>query len=675
MTHVTVTIQVNPESVPSIPSWLAEGAAFAQVLISTGILKAIEERVQFARARFGQYDTIDFVVVLIGYGLSGEDTLQAFYERLLPFADTFMALFGRHHLPSRSALSRFLAALDQETVELLRTLFQEDLVKRMPPGTCPGGLSDRLGNHWLVVDVDATKQAARQRALPQLKSLPAPHRRLNQVCRPAYLGRKRGEVGRSRTTVLQATTHQWIGTYAAAGNGDYRGELKRALEATTRYATALSLPVSQVLIRLDGLYGNAAPLTDVLHAGFGLLARSRDYALLDRPEIQARLACPPDAESTHPESGTYRALYDCPDIALTATGPHVRLIVAVHPASSTSASIGKQRDGLVYELFVTQLPSPAFSPQDVLDLYLHRGSFETVLADEDVEQEPDRWCSCTPCGQEFWQIISQWLWNLRLELGQHLSPTAMRITEFAPAHVPEPAPQASPAPQARPAEPVLYGPAQWARPSFTGGFPGSAFTPQSDGTLLCPANHPLYPQERRPERDGSYRVLYAARIGDCRTCAMRSACQESRDTRKPRRVSAVFWPATATPAGSSAPVPAVAEAPPKTPELIPRFPVLWEDWPRCQLRRRWINLMRSQTVSLTRGAAPTAEHTGAIPPPLITRAERAHWRFTWDQRLARNARPTTAPPLTLTIHGLPATFAHVYGFGLLTAEKGGTNAA
>jgi hypothetical protein len=85
--------------------------------------------------------------------------------------------------------------------------------------------------------------------------------------------------------------------------------------------------------------------------------------------------------------------------------------------------------------------------------------------------------------------------------------------------------------------------------------------------------------------------------------------------------------------------------------------------------------MRSQTVSLTRGAAPTADHTVATSPPITTRAERAHWRFTWDQRLARNARPTTSPPLTLTIHGLPATFAHVYGFGLLMAEDVVTNAA
>src|SRR2546421_924395 len=124
---------------------------------------------------------------------------------------------------------------------------------------------------------------------------------------------------------------------------------------------------------LSGLYGNAAPLTDVLASGLGVIARSKDYALLDLPEVKAVLAHPPEAQRTHPESGTYRALYDCLAIALTSMGPRVRLIVATHAASSTSASLGKQRDGLVYELFVTQLPSPAFSPQDVLDVYLHRG--------------------------------------------------------------------------------------------------------------------------------------------------------------------------------------------------------------------------------------------------------------------------------------------------------------
>src|SRR4051794_18601246 len=130
MTHTTVTIQITPRSVPSTPSWMGEVAAFAQVLTHTGILNTIQEQVRFARARFGQYDLIDFVVVLIGYILSGEPTLKAFYERLAPFAKPFMALFGRDQLPHRSTLSRFLAALDQTPVEALHVLFQKDLLAR-----------------------------------------------------------------------------------------------------------------------------------------------------------------------------------------------------------------------------------------------------------------------------------------------------------------------------------------------------------------------------------------------------------------------------------------------------------------------------------------------------------------------------------------------------------------
>ena len=49
---------------------------------------------------------------------------------------------------------------------------------------------------------------------------------------------------------------------------------------------------------------------------------------------------------------------------------------------------------------ITTLPSLAFTASDVLDLYLHRGSFETVLADEDDEQDSDRWYSHTPWGSE-----------------------------------------------------------------------------------------------------------------------------------------------------------------------------------------------------------------------------------------------------------------------------------
>src|SRR5216684_2856256 len=386
MTHASVSIQITPESAPSLPSWFAEVAAFAHRLTHVGILQAIGEQVRFARARFGQYELLDFVVVLIGYAVSGEPTRLSFYERLLPFAEPFMALFGRHSLPHRSTLSRFLAALDQASVEALRKLFQEDLLARKPFAS-PGGLFDRMEKSWLVVDVDGTRQAARQRALPQLESLPVPHCRFDQVCAPGYLGRKRGEVVRTRTVILQAHTHQFLGTFGGPGNGDYRGELVRAIQVSTSSATQLALPTASVLLRLDGLYGDAAPLIDVLTAGLGVIARSRDYRLLDLEVVQQALARVPDQVSTHPESGMTRALYDCPSVPLTPSGPEVRLVVATHAGTSSPPKVGVERDGTVYELFVSTLPSPAFAPSDVLDLYLHRGSFETVLADEDVEQD------------------------------------------------------------------------------------------------------------------------------------------------------------------------------------------------------------------------------------------------------------------------------------------------
>jgi hypothetical protein len=673
-----------PEDLPSVPCWFGEVAIVAQLFSTSGILKSIEERVRFARARFGTYELIDFVAVLIGYAVSAEPTLLAFYERLTPFATPFMALFGRKALPHRSTLSRFLAALDQPTVEALRSLFLEDLIMRTAQTFPPGGLWDRLDHHWLVVDVDGTKAAARQRALPSLPELPAPHRRFDRVCAPAYLGRKRGEVARTRTTVLQAHSQHWLGTFGGAGNGDYQGELKRACEAIISYAGWLCMPLSSVLVRLDGLYGTTAVLTLLLSSGIGVIVRSKEYGLLDLPAIAARLKLPPDYQSTHPESGASRALFDCPDIVLRSSGPRVRLIVATHPTTSTAKpSIGVLRAGTVYELFLTTAPQAAFTCVDVLDLYLHRGSFETVLSDEDVEQDTDHWCSRAACGQECWQILNQWLWNLRLDLGQHLSASPMRWTEFAPAQE-----LASVAPQ----EPVLVplseptqelmevsacevaksGPPQWARRSFTKGFAGSDFVPQPDGTLRCPAGHPLTVQERRPERNGSLRVVYGARIVHCRPCPLRAQCQEATTTHKPRQVSAVLWPIETSPSVPAQPPPHPVAAPCEHERTPPApapslAPVLWGDWPRCQLRRRWIRLLHTQTVDLAFRSLRSEDPLPTSCDDVQTRAQRAHWRMTWQQRMTRNCRPSSAPLLTITIYGLPAAFAHYVGVSLVTA--------
>jgi hypothetical protein len=236
------------------PSWLGEVALVASHLQKQEILNKISERVRFARRRFGRYDVLDFLAVQIALcDQRRADRWRAFYESVHPFAVPFMALFGRASLPAASTLSRFLAALPAEPIEALRTLFLQDLLAcRLSTEEQDARLWDRQGNRWLVFDVDGTREAARQRALPQTPDRPAPQRRLRPLCAPGYTGRKRGEIVRTRTTILQMHTHQWVASF--------------------------------------GQYDTGAVVSDV--AGISYVTRGKDYKLLDRADIQARLHLP-----------------------------------------------------------------------------------------------------------------------------------------------------------------------------------------------------------------------------------------------------------------------------------------------------------------------------------------------------------------------------------------------
>jgi hypothetical protein len=108
--------------------WFGEVVLLAGYLRRQGIREAINESVRFARRRFGSYEVIDLVVVLVGYAISSERTLEAFSDHVQPCATA--ALVGRTHLPARSPLARFLAALSSEPVEARRPLFLSDLLAR-----------------------------------------------------------------------------------------------------------------------------------------------------------------------------------------------------------------------------------------------------------------------------------------------------------------------------------------------------------------------------------------------------------------------------------------------------------------------------------------------------------------------------------------------------------------
>ncbi|MBO0779363.1 MAG: hypothetical protein J2P37_11095 [Ktedonobacteraceae bacterium] len=271
-----------------------------------------------------------------------------------------------------------------------------------------------------------------------------------------------------------------------------------------------------------------------------------------------------------------------------------------------------------------------FGPCPAGYTHLHRGAFETALEDEDEELESDRWCSHSAWGQECWQVVAQWTWNLRLELGHQLAPEPLRTTEFAPALDPLPNHELTSAdsPTSGYAPPVPA--TSWKAGRFT----GTDFPVQSDGTLRCPAGNVLVPHEHRQERDGSLRVVYAASIRDCRPCPLRGQCQwNGSATAKPRQVSILLHPL-----------------------LVGSAPLLWRDWHRRHQRQACLHLHHQHLDMQIRSALLPTPTTS---PPVLSRAQRAHYRLSWEERLARNARTNQTDRITLTLFGIPdrvATF-------------------
>ena len=101
--------------------------------------------------------------------------------------------------------------------------------------------------------------------------------------------------------------------------------------------------------------------------------------------------------------------------------PRVRVIGARHhaPPSGKAVTVGKRIDEWVYELFLTGLDADGLLAEAILDLYHGHGAEDrsarrsAMLKSIQIAGVPN-----TECGQELWQIACQWVWNLRLALGQ-----------------------------------------------------------------------------------------------------------------------------------------------------------------------------------------------------------------------------------------------------------------
>jgi hypothetical protein len=128
----------------------------------------------------------------------------------------------------------------------------------------------------------------------------------------------------------------------------------------------------------------------------------------------------------------------------------------------------------------------------------------------------------------------------------------------------------------------------------------------------------------------------------CRPCPLREQCQwQGNATAKPRQVSVLLHPL-----------------------VVGSLPILWKDWSRRQHRRACMQLLRHQRVEVRREQGLSAAPT--LPPAPLSRAQRAHYRLTFQERLARNARVPTASQVTIRLFGVPEAFAT--SLGLVTAS-------
>lgn len=191
-----------------------------------------------------------------------------------------------------------------------------------------------------------------------------------------------------------------------------------------------------------------------------------------------------------------------------------------------------------------------------------------------------------------------------------------------------------------------YGPAVVALPWKAGRFSGQDFTLQPDGTLRCPAGQSLVAHERRKEVNGSLRVVYAASIRSCRPCPLREQCQwNGSATAKPCQVSVLLHPL-----------------------VVGSEPIQWRDWSRRSHRRACIQLLRQQCVKVEVGAPTTA--LPVVQPAPLSRAQRAHYRLSWTERLTRNTRLETSGQVTIQLFGVPERFATSLGFASTEQDPG-----
>jgi hypothetical protein len=176
----------------------------------------------------------------------------------------------------------------------------------------------------------------------------------------------------------------------------------------------------------------------------------------------------------------------------------------------------------------------------------------------------------------------------------------------------------------------------------------------------------LRPRERRRLPNGDLRVLYAAKVHECRTCPQAGAClgrgasgEDGRRVSGMRRV--IGWQMQPSPISDQ---PGQRLVQPQQEGQEVRM-LEWCDLGGRGVRRGLVRQLRRQQVSITSLGAASA----AVPEEarVWTRAERARRRRSWADRLARNACGEATQRWSVTLPGVAPALAAYLGLRSLPA--------
>ena len=430
MAHGKIKVTLHERKSGEIPEVFTVGAAAVTRLERIDFGEEVARRLILPRKDGMTGDILFNLLVLMTFGnVRGQRALQT---KARGATDALANAVRARHWFKQAAMSRALRSVTPETS---RTFCDWLLNGALPISAVERSASafhrDAMGQRWRVYDTDGRVRAIRQRGLPTGEDLPEPRRHAEQVAKPGYPGRKRGETQFHQMIVQDAGAGAFIGVRIGLGNGAHRDDMRWAAETAAQYHRRLDADEAKAILRFDGKAAGMPAIFSAVDAGLDVVTRWADYSVLEHADAVELFQTP--GWAAVPDSGSgprrkARELFikfvsrsdgskqqqDCADL-------EVRVVVTRYKLSKNEKhGCGRELNGYVYEMFATTLAPDAWPADDLVALYYGRSAEENHFAELDRKFPVNHILSWHLPAQQLWTAAGLMAWNTLLGWGAEM---------------------------------------------------------------------------------------------------------------------------------------------------------------------------------------------------------------------------------------------------------------